>query len=475
MYFCGCGLLGRTSEPTPSRSTTRRTAAPPKIATVRYWRRNVDIGGDASDGFHVPPNPREGFRGPRQQAPPGGASARLARRRLVVMAPSYHRLGEVPAKRHVAFRAPDGALYEEEVVGTEGFSGRYSIQYHRYAPTRVLKVAEADPLPPQPEPARDATLRHHLLRTAGTDRLPEAQDELAGRTVLLYNEDGHIPVSAFGGEASRFVRNGGADELHFVEAGGGQLESTFGALEYRPGDYLVVPKGTTHRWVPAATGNRHLVVETPATVRLPHRYQNAEGQLLEHAPFWERDFRRPDRVLAHDELGAFDVWVRVGSRTAVYTLDHHPFDVVGWDGHLYPYAFSIHDFEPISGRQHQPPPVHQTFELDGAVVCSFCPRRLDDGPDVITAPYHHAHVDADEVLFYVSGNCFSRRGIEPGALTFPPRGIPHGPAPGVADASIGKERTDELAVMIDTFRPLALTAEAEAFDDPAYPTSWLPG
>jgi homogentisate 1,2-dioxygenase len=387
------------------------------------------------------------------------------------MAPSYHRLGEVPAKRHVAFRAPDGALYNEEVIGTEGFSGRYSIQYHRYAPTRVLKVAEADPLPPPPPPAADTTLRHHLLRTAGT---PESLDELAGRMVLLHNTDVVIALSAFGADPGRLVRNGGADEIHFVQAGGGILESTFGALLYRAGDYVVIPKGTTHRWVPKDAGNRHLVLETPGSVRLPHRYQNAEGQLLEHAPYWERDFRRPEKVLTHDELGAFDVWVRVGGRSAVYTLDHHPFDVVGWDGHLYPYAFSIHDFEPITGRQHQPPPVHQTFELDGAVVCSFCPRRLDDGPDVVTAPYNHANVDSDEVLFYVSGTFFSRRGIEAGALTFHPRGIPHGPAPGMAEASIGKERTDELAVMVDTFAPLTLTAAAEQFDDPAYPTSWLP-
>ena len=388
------------------------------------------------------------------------------------MAPSYHRLGAVPTKRHVAFRADDGSLYAEEVVGTEGFSGRYSILYHRYAPTRVVKVTEAEPVPALPEPARDTAHRHHLLRTAGAEA---AADELAGRQVLLHNDEVSIALSAFGPEAGRLVRNGGSDELHFVEAGGGVLESVFGALAYRAGDYVVIPKGTTHRWVPAAGGNRHLVVETPTTVRLPKRYQSAEGQLLEHAPYWERDFRRPTDVLAHDELGAFDVLVRVGAKAAVYTLDHHPFDVVGWDGHLYPYAFSIHDFEPITGRQHQPPPVHQTFEIDGAVVCSFCPRRLDDGPDVITAPYNHANVDSDEVLFYVSGSFFSRRGIEPGALTFHPRGIPHGPAPGVPEASIGKERTDELAVMIDTFRPLTLTAAAEAFDDPAYPTSWLPG
>src|SRR5436190_11949542 len=215
---------------------------------------------------------------------------------FVHMAPSYHRLGEVPPKRHVAFRAPDGQLYNEEVIGTEGFSGRYSIQYHRYAPTRVLKVAEADPLPAPPAPAADATLRHHLLRTAG---LPEAADELAARTVLLHNADVTLSLSAFGGDAGRFVRNGGDDELHFVQEGGGVLESTFGALPYREGDYVVIPKGTTHRWVPARGGNRHLVIETPGCVRLPHRYQNGEGQLLEHAPYWERDLRRPEEVVAH--------------------------------------------------------------------------------------------------------------------------------------------------------------------------------
>jgi homogentisate 1,2-dioxygenase len=387
------------------------------------------------------------------------------------MAPGYHRLGEVPAKRHVAFRAPDGQLYAEEVMGTEGFSGRYSILYHRYAPTRVTKVAEVDPVASPDGQAADGAIRHHLLRTASaTD---EAEDELAGRTVLLHNDEVRLSLSVFGSDPGRFVRNGGTDECHFVHQGGGRLESTFGALDYRPGDYVVIPRGTTYRWLPTGT-SRHLVIEAGGGgVRLPHRYQSGEGQLLEHAPYWERDFRRPSEPVANDELGAFDVWVRVGDRAAVYTLDHHPLDVVGWDGHLYPYAFSIHDFEPITGRQHQPPPVHQTFELDGAVVCSFCPRRLDDGPDVVTAPYNHANVDSDEVLYYVSGSFFSRKGIEAGAMTWHPRGIPHGPAPGVAEASIGKTHTDELAVMVDTFRPLRLTAAAEAFDDPAYPLSWV--
>ena len=388
------------------------------------------------------------------------------------MAPSYHRLGDVPAKRHVAFRAPDGDLYSEEVVGLEGFGGRYSILHHRYAPTRVTEIKEVDPpLPPPPAPAYDRTLRHHLFRTA--DRLAPGEDELTGRTWLLWNDDLRIAVSAFGGRAGRFVRNGGADELHFVHEGGGRLETVFGVIEYRSGDYVVIPKGTTHRWVPGGAGNRHLVLETPGAVRLPRRYQNAEGQLLEHAPYWERDFRRPQELLAVDDPSPHSVLVRVGDRAALYTLDHHPLDVVGWDGHLYPYAFSIHDFEPISGRQHQPPPVHQTFELDGAVVCSFVPRRLDDGQDVVTAPYNHANLDSDEVLYYVSGGFFSRRGIEPAALSYHPRGIPHGPAPGVAEKSIGQTHTEELAVMVDTFRPMTVAATAEPFDDPAYPTSWV--
>jgi homogentisate 1,2-dioxygenase len=335
----------------------------------------------------------------------------------------------------------------------------------------VVRITETSL--PAPEPASSTTLRHHLLRTAG--RLGEPSvDEVAGRRVLLWNDDVRLAVSSFGAGEGRFVRNGGADELHFVHEGEGRLESLFGVLDYRAGDYVCVPKGTTHRWVPSTAASTHLVLETPGAVRLPRRYQNAEGQLLEHAPYWERDFRRPTELCAHDERGEFDVWVRVGDRVAVYTLDHHPLDVVAWDGHLYPYAFSIHDFEPISGRQHQPPPVHQTFELDGAVVCSFVPRRLDDGPDVITAPYNHANLDSDEVLFYVSGNFFSRRGIETGALSWHPRGIPHGPAPGVAEQSIGATTTSELAVMVDTFRPLRLAAAAEPLDDPSYPTSWLP-
>ena len=259
------------------------------------------------------------------------------------VAPSYHRLGDVPAKRHVAFRGPGGGLYSEEVVGLEGFGGRYSILYHRYAPTRVTGIRKVDPpLPAPPAPALDRTLRHHLFRT-GEGVVP-GEDELAGRTWLLWNDELRVAVSAFGGGAGRFVRNGGADELHFVHEGGGRLETVFGVVEYRSGDYVVIPKGTTHRWVPAGDGNRHLVLETPGAVRLPRRYQNAEGQLLEHAPYWERDFRRPQELPAVDDPSPHDVWVRVGDRTAVYTLDHHPLDVVGWDGHLYPYAFSIHDF-----------------------------------------------------------------------------------------------------------------------------------
>lgn len=389
------------------------------------------------------------------------------------MAPGYHRLGEVPRKRHQAFRAPDGRLYEEEVVGLEGFSGRYSILYHRYAPTRVQNITPAtEQLPAPPTPAADTTLRHHLLRPK--NGAAAGRDELAGRTALFVNAELSVNISSFGPDAGRFIRNGGADELHFVHEGGGRLESVFGALDYRPGDYVVVPKGTTHRWVPAGDGNRHLVVESLGAVRLPKRYQSNEGQLLEHAPYWERDFHRPSDVLAVDDPTPHDVIVRVGDRAAVYTLDHHPFDVVGWDGHLYPYTFSIHDFEPITGRQHQPPPVHQTFELDGAVVCSFCPRRLDDGPDVITAPYNHANLDSDELLFYSGSTFFSRKGLEPGAITFHPRGIPHGPAPGVAEASIGRTETEELAVMIDTFRPLVMTEAAAALSDPSYPTSWIP-
>ena len=386
------------------------------------------------------------------------------------MAPSYHRLGSVPAKRHVAVRDGAGLLLSEEVIGTEGFSGRYSILYHRYAPTRVAAVREVHVA--APVEADDRTLRHHLLRTAAAPIVPD--DEWAARRLLFWNDDVRISVSAFSAAGpGRIARNGGADELHFIHRGQGHLDSVFGLLDYRAGDYIVIPKGATHRWMVASDDNRHLVVETPGDVRLPKRYTSSEGQLLEHAPYWERDFRRPDSLGAIDDPTATDVWVRVGDRAAVYTLDHHPFDVVGWDGHLYPYAFSIHDFEPITGRQHQPPPVHQTFELDGAVVCSFCPRRLDDGPDVVTAPYVHANVDSDELLYYVGGTFFSRRGIEEGAITWHPRGIPHGPAPGLAEASIGRTHTEELAVMVDTFAPLRMAAGAAPYDDPAYPTSWL--
>ncbi len=271
-----------------------------------------------------------------------------------------------------------------------------------------------------------------------------------------------------------FYRNSQGDELLFIHEGQGTLETTFGVLPYHEGDYLVIPRGTTWRMVSSTPEQRMLVVEAFGhAIQPPKRYRNEFGQLLEHSPYCERDLRPPTELPLHEEHGEFDVRIKVNDELMTYTYDFHPLDVIGWDGFLYPYAFNIGDFEPITGRVHQPPPVHQTFEGPGFVVCSFCPRKLDYHPLSIPVPYNHSNIDSDEVIYYVSGDFGSRKGIEIGSFTLHPRGIPHGPHPGTVEKSLGAERTEELAVMVDTFRPLKLAAEAESLDDPQYPFSWL--
>jgi homogentisate 1,2-dioxygenase len=290
----------------------------------------------------------------------------------------------------------------------------------------------------------------------------------------MYNNDCVISVARPTDPMSYFYRNAQGDELLFIHEGSGTLETTFGTLPYSEGDYLVIPRGTTWRMQAGDGEQRMLVVEAyGGAIQPPKRYRNQFGQLLEHSPYCERDLRPPSELPVHEERGEFDVRVRVNDEVMTYTYDFHPLDVVGWDGFLYPYAFSIHDFEPITGRVHQPPPVHQTFEGPNFVVCSFCPRKLDYHPEAVPVPYNHSNIDSDEMIYYVSGNFGSRKGIEISSITLHPRGIPHGPHPGTVENSLGAERTEELAVMVDTFRPLKLGTAAATMDDPQYPFSWL--
>jgi homogentisate 1,2-dioxygenase len=383
--------------------------------------------------------------------------------------PSYSRLGEVPHKRHTQFRKPDGSLYAEELFGEEGFSGMYSLLYHRFPPTRVSKIARYGDACAQEWPQE--VHRHHHLKTAAAE---PGGDPVTGRRLLMYNNDCAISVARPTEQMGYFYRNSQGDEVVFVHEGKGTLETTFGLLPYSEGDYLVIPRGTTWRMLPEADQQRLLVIEAfGGTIVAPKRYRNQFGQLLEHSPYCERDLRGPTELPQHEERGEYDVRVKVNNEVMTYTFDFYPLDVVGWDGYLYPYAFNIGDFEPITGRVHQPPPVHQTFEGPNFVVCSFCPRKLDYHPLAVPVPYNHSNIDSDETIYYVSGNFGSRRGIEVSSITLHPRGIPHGPHPGTVEKSLGAERTEELAVMVDTFRPLKLARDAAAMDDAQYPFSWL--
>jgi homogentisate 1,2-dioxygenase len=381
--------------------------------------------------------------------------------------PFYMRLGDIPHKRHTQFRKPDGSLFSEQVMGTKGFSGREAIIYHHYHPTAILKVEDLGPAIVELE--EDGALRHRHFKTAGIE---PGGDVVTGRRYMLANQDLALAVCLPAEEQPYFYRNGQGDELLFVHEGEGTLETTFGVLPYRRGDYLYLPIGCTYRLLPAAGPTRLLVIETTGEITTPRRYRNEYGQLLEHAPFCERDFRPPVELPAHDQQGEFEVRVRARGRMTRHILDHHPLDVVGWDGYLFPFAFNVEDFEPITGRIHQPPPVHQTFQGTNFVVCSFVPRLFDYHPLGIPAPYNHSNVESDEVLYYVEGNFMSRRGIEEASITLHPAGMPHGPHPGTVEASIGKERTDELAVMVDTFRPLKIAQAALPYEDPAYTYSW---
>ena len=382
----------------------------------------------------------------------------------------YYRLGDIPHKRHTQFRKPDGGLYREEVMGLEGFHGIQSILYHHFLPPRVLKTEFLGST--NVEYADYGAIRHRAFTTAPMAR---GGDAVSARRTLLGNNDVTLGVSLPSSNMEYFYRNAQAYEVWFVHEGQGELKTQFGVLNFEPGDYIVIPYGVTWRLVLNSDDARFLVIEAPSQIVAPKRYRNEFGQLLEHAPFCERDYRLPHTLETHTERGEFEVRVKVRDSLSRHILDHHPLDVVGWDGYLYPYIFSIHDFEPITGRVHQPPPVHQTFAGWNFVVCSFVPRLFDYHPEGIPAPYNHSNVNSDEVIYYCDGAFMSRKGIDKYDLTLHPFGLPHGPQPGATEASIGKEKTEELAVMVDTFKPLHVAVDALEFEKPDYQDSWLDG
>jgi homogentisate 1,2-dioxygenase len=381
----------------------------------------------------------------------------------------YHSLGSYPEKRHTQYRQPSGELYHEELFSTEGFSDVYSLLYHCHPPTQIVQVG--DPYSVAPQVIQDKQLKHRCLK--GFHVLPEA-DYLKSRKPVLVNNECKISLAAPSASMEAyFFKNADADEIIFVHEGTGVLKTMYGNITFGYGDYLVIPRGTTYQLHFDTADNRLFIVESTSPVVTPQRYRNAFGQLLEHSPFCERDIRKPKGLETHDEQGDFLFYIKKQDQMYPYHYLSHPFDVIGWDGYCYPYAFSIHNFEPITGRVHQPPPVHQTFHTRGFVVCSFVPRLYDYHPMAIPAPYNHSNIDSDEVLYYVDGDFMSRKHVEKGMITLHPGGIPHGPHPGTVEKSIGAKETRELAVMVDTFRPLLMTTDAAGIEDPDYYKSWL--
>jgi homogentisate 1,2-dioxygenase len=382
--------------------------------------------------------------------------------------PHYHSAGQIPHKRHTQFRKPDGGLYSEQLFSTEGFSNDYSLLYHCHPPTEIIKTDA--PYDVMPRIAEDKMLQHRCLE--GFHIKPEA-DYLNSRKPLLVNNDCHIVLAApQESMQGYFYKNADADEMIFVHEGSGKLLTQYGELSFGYGDYIIVPRGTIYQIEFNSPDNRLLIVESFSPIRYPKRYLSKYGQLMEHSPYCERDIRVPAHLTTIDEAGDFLIRTKKKGRMYGIHYAHHPFDVIGWDGCCYPYIFSIHDFEPITGRVHQPPPVHQTFEAHNFVVCSFCPRLYDYHPDAIPAPYNHSNIDSDEVLYYVDGDFMSRKNVTRGMITLHPAGIPHGPHPGAVEKSIGKKETQELAVMIDTFHPLQLTVEALEIENGNYVMSW---
>jgi homogentisate 1,2-dioxygenase len=382
--------------------------------------------------------------------------------------PHYYSLGSIPHKRHTQFRKPDGSLYAEQLFSTEGFSNDYSLLYHCFPPTDIVHTDV--PIDVAPRVAEEKMLKH---RSFEGFKVPAADDYLQSRKTILVNNDCHISLAAPRQSMSGyFYKNADADELIFVHEGSGTLHTMYGNLEFGYGDYLLVPRGTIYQMSFKFPDNRLFIVESFSPIRFPKKYLSKNGQLLEHSPFCERDIRPPKELVTIEQKSDFLIKTKKKGSLFGIHYGHHPFDVVGWDGCCYPFAFSIHDFEPITGRVHQPPPVHQTFEGNNYVVCSFCPRLFDYHPNSIPAPYNHSNIDSDELIYYVDGEFMSRKNATRGMITLHPGGIPHGPHPGAVEKSINAKETKELAVMVDTFHPLLLTMDALEIENPDYTMSW---
>jgi homogentisate 1,2-dioxygenase len=385
----------------------------------------------------------------------------------------YERRGEVPTKRHVAVRQPTGngsrRLLVEEVMGYEGFSGNETILYHLQSPCRLDSVGGFRPI------VRDEWVPEaHVHRLADTDPVSPGGDPVSGRRLLMFNGDIEVSLCKPDQQLDGFYRNGEGDEVIYVHRGGGVLRTVFGMVPFKAKDYVVIPRGTTHTFELDDGDQAWLCFHTPGEIETPNRYRNRYGQLLEHAPFSQRDFHPPSGLETWDESGEYHLTVRVRDGYQEYLLDRHPFDVVGWDGYVWPYAFNADDFEPRAGRFHLPPPTHQTFQGPNFVICTFAPRMLDWDPQAVPLPYHHSNIQSEEVMFYAEGDYAARKGVEIGCITLHPSGLPHGPQPGAVEKSLGAKSTDELAIMWDTFRPLRLTSLWREIDKPEYALSWNP-
>ncbi|MDA9069797.1 homogentisate 1,2-dioxygenase [bacterium] len=383
--------------------------------------------------------------------------------------PFYHKLGNIPHKRHIQFRKPDGSLYYEQLFGTVGFDGMSTNSYHEQRPTQVKAIRSQYSVAPKISKANN--IQSYRLRGF---QVASEDDFLESRKIVLTNSDCHIALASPRKSTTQyFYKNTDSDEMLFIHKGTGKLRTIYGNLDFKYGDYLIIPRGIIYKIDFDTEDNRLFIVESHAPIYTPKQYRNWFGQMLEHAPFCERDIRRPYELETNNEKGDFLIKVKKKDEIFDMIYDSHPFDVVGYDGFNYPYALSIHDFEPITGRIHLPPPIHQTFETTAFVICSFVPRLYDYHPQSIPAPYNHSNIDADEVLYYVDGDFMSRNDVDAGHISLHPAGIPHGPHPGAAERSIGKTKTDELAVMVDTFKPLMVTEEAMKIADDSYYKSWL--
>lgn len=383
--------------------------------------------------------------------------------------PHYYTLGKIPRKRHTQFRDEDGKLYAEQLFSTEGFSSNYSLLYHHHPPTEIIRSGE--PVDVSPKECTDHLLKHRSFQGF---KVKPSEDYISSRKPALFNDDCILTLAApkTGMKEDVFYKNADADEVIFVHIGSGVVKTQYGNLPFEYGDYIVIPRGSIYQIEFHTENNRLLIIESYGPILPPKRYVSNSGQLLEHSPYCERDIRKPEFVPAINQKGEF--LIQNKKRGLLYPIwyAHHPFDVVGWDGCEYPYITSIHDFEPITGRVHQPPPVHQQFDGRNFVICSFVPRMYDYHPLAIPAPYHHSNIDSDELLYYVDGEFMSRKHVEKGMITLHPAGIPHGPHPGAVEKSIGQTETGELAVMVDTFNPLKMTALAKEIEDEGYIMSW---